>query len=414
MRFEMQSNRPIPTFIINLKKRDDRRAHILSEFRGRSEFKINIKEAVEHENGAAGLWITLVDIIKGIDQQEDHILICEDDHQFTDSYSPEILFQSIESARQKRADILSGGVSWLTSSVAMSENLYWVQDFSGLQFTIIFRKFFSTILEAEFKRGDAADYKISALTSRKFFIYPFISTQKEFGYSDVTATNNLTGHVNELFSQSNCCVQLMRKVCAHYSYAPGEVELPSFYEEVSLPVFVLNNLPGNAEHLAAIRKKFEGRNEFDLAIIDAKFMAVREIIELAIANDDDLAIFCSDDHVFTENYSSAFLLKNIVEAHAQGAGFLCGGVAGFKYAIQVSAHRFWIDSCLSSSFFVIYKNLFTKFLEEPFSAESTPEKILSDITSSKMVIYPFISAGNEQEENRLAEINSLNHETKAI
>ncbi|PTS97819.1 hypothetical protein DBR11_16345, partial [Pedobacter sp. HMWF019] len=43
------------------------------------------------------------------------------------------------------------------------------------------------------------DYKISYLAEKKFVIYPFISTQKEFGYSDVTTQNNIVGRVTKIF-----------------------------------------------------------------------------------------------------------------------------------------------------------------------------------------------------------------------
>jgi len=439
----VKNNNSILTFVINLKKRKDRREHILFEFRERSEFKLIIKEAFEHETGSLGLWMTLVDIIKNVNQREDYILICEDDHQFTNYYSSQILFQSIKDARHKGADVLLGGVSWLNSGLAVSENLFWVEDFSGLQFAVIFKKFFNVIAGAVFESCDAADYKISSLTNKKFIIHPFISTQKEFGYSDVTIKNNLTGHVSDLFSRSDTCIQLLKKVSDFYNYQPGEADLqnpPDCYEGMIISTFVLNSLPGSAEHLAEIKERFDNKPEFDISIVDVcpnensntgKWMAVRSVIEVAIDYDDDLIILCEDGHLFTEIYSREFLLQNIVEAHAQGAGYLAGGAAGFNYAVQTAKHRFWVDSCLASSFFVIYKKLFNRILEESISGEAPPEKMLSDITSSKMVIYPFISKSNPSDppsiqlisgrsmaastntsfpeaENRLAEIDKVN------
>lgn len=47
---------PIPTYIINLKSRIDRKEHKLKEFAVRVEFKIHIVEVIEHEIGAIGLW----------------------------------------------------------------------------------------------------------------------------------------------------------------------------------------------------------------------------------------------------------------------------------------------------------------------------------------------------------------------
>ena len=33
-------------------------------------------------------------------------------------------------------------------------------------------------------------------------LYPFISRQKDFGYSDVTASNNNKGHIEDLFDKT--------------------------------------------------------------------------------------------------------------------------------------------------------------------------------------------------------------------
>lgn len=46
----------IPTYIINLKHREDRRESVLKEFEGRPEFGCQIVEACMHEKGNVGLW----------------------------------------------------------------------------------------------------------------------------------------------------------------------------------------------------------------------------------------------------------------------------------------------------------------------------------------------------------------------
>jgi len=55
---------PVSAFIINLKSRTDRKKHIINEFEDRDEFKINIVEACEHENGAIGLWNSITHILR--------------------------------------------------------------------------------------------------------------------------------------------------------------------------------------------------------------------------------------------------------------------------------------------------------------------------------------------------------------
>jgi GR25 family glycosyltransferase involved in LPS biosynthesis len=397
----MKTQNRISTFIINLKKRGDRKKHILSQFKSRPEFILTIKQAVEHDHGSIGLWLSICDIINNLTQKEDFILICEDDHEFTDQYKADLLFQCIEDAKTKEADVVLGGVSWLSSVLEVSKNLAWIDDFSGLQFTIIFKKFFKTILNAEFKIGQAADYKISSLTNNKYLIYPFISIQKEFGYSDVTTNNNKKGQIVDLFVKSDACIKLLRRVHKFYSQYPGNNEMfQSNYEDLMIPVYVINNHTDNPVYLKSILDQFEDKIEFAMTVVDSNFnenanmnkwITFKKIISLAIENDDDLIVICEDDHVFTENYSKEFLFRNIFEAFQQGADYLSGGSASFTHPVQISENRFWIDTCLFSSFSVIYKNFYRKILEEPPIENRLPEIVLSLITANKMLLYPFIS-----------------------
>jgi GR25 family glycosyltransferase involved in LPS biosynthesis len=205
-------------FVINLKKRPDRKEHILRELNLKNEFHFSLVEAVEHHNGAIGLWETIKNIVlKESGSLPEYIIICEDDHEFTEHYYPENLFNAIEEAKKKNADILMGGVSWFSDAVQVSSNLFWVDQFTGAQFVIIYKKFFGAIIEADFNQGDTADKKMTTLTNNKFMIYPFISIQKEFGYSDATAKNNIDGYVTQLFNNSSEKLGHLIKVGAFYN-----------------------------------------------------------------------------------------------------------------------------------------------------------------------------------------------------
>src|SRR6185312_11999897 len=193
------------------------RQHILQQFYQKKEFDVHIVEACQHSNGAIGLWNSITYILQNlINVQDDYVLICEDDHQFTSEYSKGHLIKCIAEAKGKGADILLSGVSWFKDAIQISKNLFWVEKFSGLQFTIVFKKFYDKILQAAFSETDAADYKISSLSENKFIIYPFISTQKEFGYSDVTAKNNEAGRVEKIFDECFERLQLLSNVAAYY------------------------------------------------------------------------------------------------------------------------------------------------------------------------------------------------------
>jgi hypothetical protein len=71
-------------------------------------------------------------------------------------------------------------------------------------------------LDCELEDFDAGDLRISALTDKKWVIYPFISTQKDYGYSDVTERNNLPDRQQKIFAKSNECMKSLLKVISHF------------------------------------------------------------------------------------------------------------------------------------------------------------------------------------------------------
>ncbi|MBB5635057.1 hypothetical protein HDF26_002216 [Pedobacter cryoconitis] len=179
----------IPTFIISLEHRTDRRNHILKQFANQTAFDWTLVNAIENENGRLGLWLTIKKIVtESAYSGHEYILICEDDHQFTPAYSEQHLFASIAHAKNLNADILLGGICFCDDRIKqVNANLIAVDNFACTQFVIIFKSFFDHICTAEFLEHDCADLKMSDLSNKKLAIYPFISTQKDFGYSDVSS-----------------------------------------------------------------------------------------------------------------------------------------------------------------------------------------------------------------------------------
>ena len=391
---------PIPTYIINLKKRVDRRISILKEFEGRGEFDVTIVEACTHERGATGLWETIKHILQqSVSANHQYILICEDDHQFTEHYSSSKLFNCIADAISKGADILCGGVSWFEDAIGLGE-LFLVSKFSGLQFTIIFRKFFESVVSADFSNFDVADSKISAISRCKFVIHPFVSIQKEFGYSDATAKNNIVGRVEDLFSKSSESFQNMRLAKLFYDRIPIEKEdSVDNIENIVIPTYIIH-LTERIERQEDIKREFNGKNEFDLTIVEVcrnemgalgLWESIRKIVQIAIVKDDDVIVISQDDHEFTEHYSRNYLIRNIIEAHAQGADILSGGSSEYNYAVQIATNRFWIHSLLPAPFIVLYRKFFQRILDEPFDEDVKADSLLSILTSHKMLLYPFVS-----------------------
>ncbi|MGH2644694.1 MAG: hypothetical protein ACRDE2_12145, partial [Chitinophagaceae bacterium] len=332
------------------------------------------------------------------------------------------LLACIEEARTKNADILSGGISGFTAAIQVSEHLYWVEKFSGLQFTVIFRKFFQAILNTDFGPTDAADYKLCSLTDNKFFIYPFISIQKDFGYSDATPKNNKAGIVKELFKRSEDKIEILKNISQFYQkerFTKCQNTNIISSEGITIPTYVIN-LPERTERRSHILQQFEGKDEFTVEIIEAcrhkigavgLWLSIKKVIETAQKNDDNVIILCEDDHKFTQSYNRDLLLSNIVRSGGMGCNILSGGIGGFNMALPITEKLFWIDSFWCTQFIVIFKKFFQVILNEPFKETDTADGKFSEMTSQKMVLYPFVSV---QKDFGYSDVTIKNQKTRGL
>jgi glycosyl transferase family 25 len=176
------------TYIINLKERTERKKHILNEFAKYPEFEITIFDAIKMKSGSEGLFESIKQIVyKASKSKDKYIIICEDDHIFTDEYNNEYLTDLIETGAIKAFDILLGGPSSIQDAFFVNERLVWLSGFSGTQFIVIFQNFYETILN--YKLPPEADYdlELGKLSDNIYCCYPPISEQVNFGYSDVTS-----------------------------------------------------------------------------------------------------------------------------------------------------------------------------------------------------------------------------------
>ncbi|WP_300601761.1 hypothetical protein [Niabella sp.] len=393
---------PFSTYIINLKSRPDRKKAVLKEFKGKDEFRVTVVEAISHEIGLIGLWQTMKHILKDlVHPEEEYILICQDDHQFTEHYSYELLKECITEAVNLDADILLGGISWFQTTYQSSQHLYWIEKFSGLQFAIIFRKFFTPLLNLGLDDFNAGDYRISAFTDKKWVIHPYISIQRDYGYSDVTSKNNKPEIVEKLFIQSDKVMQTLKGVAKHLrTITPQNGTDLIDVETITIPTFIIN-LPERKDRLAHIQRQFQYRKEFDITIVAAikepvgalgLWQTIRNIITKAVQNDEDLVIICEDDHIFTEHYSKNDFIRSVLTAHQLGADLLIGGPSGgFAHILPVADNLGWIDAFYGCQFMVVYKKMFPIILNEPFDVTVKADNLLSEIAVNKLSFQPFIS-----------------------
>ncbi|MGJ1195097.1 hypothetical protein ACR777_02370 [Sphingobacterium spiritivorum] len=186
----------IPTYVINIPKRKDRIAYIIDQFKGKREFDLYFIEASDHPIDAVGLWMTICRIINiAIEKNEDVIILCKDDHEFTNDYDPDKFIASIYEAYRLQASFLLGGILGGFSNIfPLQSGLFWLDAFFGAQFVVVFSNSYKKILEEPFSDQDFVDEKLSEMTSNKFVIFPMISVQKEFGYSDMATNDNMEGY----------------------------------------------------------------------------------------------------------------------------------------------------------------------------------------------------------------------------
>jgi len=214
------SDLQITVYVANLAKRKDRLAHIKKQFDNKKEFDVHFIEAVEHEIGDLGLWMTFKKCIKmAVENNEKVIIFCEDDHSFTEKYSPEILFDNIVKGSQKQADLLIGGsTGGFNYVVPISERLFWINHYWSNQFLVIYAGFFSTILDLiDFDYNKKLDNTLSELTVNKLIMYPYISVQKNFNYSDVTEFNNkYPEQISKRFENAEKILGNLNEVYKHY------------------------------------------------------------------------------------------------------------------------------------------------------------------------------------------------------
>jgi len=173
----------------------------------------------------------------------------------------------------------------------------------------------------------------------------------------------------------------------------------SEYLDLSISTFI--SVTGKrSDGLGHVHEQFSDRPEFDVQIksnqhsntSEAKlWQNFIEIIETAIHNTEDVIIITTDEHQFTRFYNRDYLFSNIIQANEQGVALLTGGVGKFGQALPLTENRYWIDSFSSTQFVVLFSRIFNDIVTYQFKKNDLAIRVLSDISSHKMTLYPFIS-----------------------
>lgn len=395
--------KPINVYVPNLPTRTDRRKSICDQFAGRKEFRLDVVTPIQHEVPAYSLWKTFINCVKKAKESNlEYFIFCEDDHIFTSNYSYQTLYDCIEDAKKLGAEILSGGVAWYTDSLQIRPNLFWLDKFNGMQFTIIYSSIYEKLLNvSEEADGFVLDWKLSEISNKIFCIYPCVSSQKEFGYSDLNESNGKKGVLLEAFGGVENRFHTLDKVRAKLNQVilHDSSQLDFAYEEYAIPTYIIN-IPERKDRREHVLKEFDGRREFDIHLFPAiqtkrgaegLWQSIRRIVELSVKNNDDVIIICEDDHTFTAEYSRDEFLCDVISAGIQGCQVLLGGIGNLANVVPVSERRWWLDWFWCTQFMVIYKSAYSKILQSNFGTEDVADEFLANLLTHKQVLWPFIS-----------------------
>ena len=113
-------------------------------------------------------------------------------------------FKEVTEAYIQGAEVLTGGIGGFGQAIPEGYHRYKVDWFWCTQFIVVYNRFFDKMLDYSFQDTDTADGVISKLATNKMVIFPFISEQRDIGYSDVTQSNmEQQGKIREHFARAN-------------------------------------------------------------------------------------------------------------------------------------------------------------------------------------------------------------------
>ena len=203
----------LPVYVFNLKTRPDRLQSIKEQFKSKDEFNVTYIEAIKHNIGALGLWKSICTAVRlAKERREDIIVLCEDDHKFTEYYKKEYLFSNIVGAYKQGAELLNGGIGGFGNAIPVAPNRSWVDWFWCTQFVVIFEQMFQKILDYDFKPTDTADGVLSVLAKNPMVLFPPISTQIDCGYSDIIQRKDQSSFQNKIFKKTNNRLRMLHHI----------------------------------------------------------------------------------------------------------------------------------------------------------------------------------------------------------
>lgn len=171
--------------VITTDERVDRHAHIEAQFNDYPQYVLRMHSA-PRQRGDHRCGSLVKKMVAAIDRNRSapYCVIIEDDHRFTGKFSPELLSAQIAAGDSLGLDILLGGVEYFSGPVLRYHsqdpfvNIISVQNFMGMQFCVVYKKFYDAFLKMDPGRFPEESLSTNGAI-RKGVIYPFVSIQED-------------------------------------------------------------------------------------------------------------------------------------------------------------------------------------------------------------------------------------------
>jgi hypothetical protein len=172
------SNITLPAYVLTTGE-ENTVAAILKQFEDKPEFELTILPLDNERYPPISYWEILRNCIRqAISNDDDVIIICDDEHSFTDKYERDIFIQHILDAHTQGCELLSGGIEEADQVVQVARSRFWINHFTSSPFLVLYRKVFEKILAEPYHGIEPPEAVLSEIATNKILIYPFISAPR--------------------------------------------------------------------------------------------------------------------------------------------------------------------------------------------------------------------------------------------
>ena len=219
---------------------------------------------------ARGIWKYFKNITKKELENKSEFFLFSFEHSFLDfNFSPDFVFHCLKDTQKKRADVLLGGVESFDHPIQITANFFWIKNFSGFKFLIIFRHLYSKILKVRPSSKENIESCISKTAQAKFIIYSAVNSVRNFKNLYPNDTDNANSQKPMITSGLYQQLFMLDQTGNHLLAARKRKSSVFSLMDIIFPLYLIN-LKERPERLIHSLKQFKNKPEFEVNIIEAR------------------------------------------------------------------------------------------------------------------------------------------------